>query len=120
MTVESFKLVDANFNGLPIFRILLECNYSVECKIMGMENPQKPIKIELPRILHVPVLVMIPHIHLKIDFFVCLFHQVLRDDVLTALWKTMVASGRKGAEEQTSRPKSPLMYTYHDKEYLGI
>lgn len=51
---------------------------------------------------------------------VCLFHQVLRDDVLTALWKTMVASGKKGAEEQTSRPKSPLMYTYHGKEYLGI
>lgn len=45
MTVESFKLVDANFYGLPIFRILLECNYSVECKIMGMENPQKPIKL---------------------------------------------------------------------------
>lgn len=58
MTVESFKLVDANFYGLPIFRILLECNYSVECKIMGRENPQKPIKIELQRVLHVSVLVI--------------------------------------------------------------
>ncbi|XP_062608845.1 lanC-like protein 3 isoform X1 [Saccostrea cucullata] len=45
--------------------------------------------------------------------------QVIGDDVLTGLWRTMVASGRKGAEKQHSSPKSALMYSYYNTEYLG-
>ena len=47
------------------------------------------------------------------------FFQVIGDDVLTSLWRTIIASGRKGAEKQKSSPKSPLMYAYYDTEYLG-
>ncbi|XP_061193609.1 lanC-like protein 3 isoform X1 [Saccostrea echinata] len=45
--------------------------------------------------------------------------QVIGDDVLTALWRTIVASGRKGADKQRSSPKSALMYSYYNTEYLG-
>nr|XP_022291129.1 lanC-like protein 3 [Crassostrea virginica] len=45
--------------------------------------------------------------------------KVIGDDVLTSLWRTIIASGRKGAEKQKSSPKSPLMYAYYDTEYLG-
>lgn len=38
-----FKLVWANFYGLPVFKILWECYYFLECKTMGRDNPLKSI-----------------------------------------------------------------------------